>query len=292
MSNYEVQLIEIATIFPGEFERPLNLDHVASLARDIQENGLHQPIGVIPGPRGPRRCWGQHRCEAFRTLGRTHVPGRIVDERADELMFSLTENNLRLEESMEAMVTRVTALARRQACTFHDAALQANVNPSKFSRCKKIVAKLSDEAKQFAAAHDLGMSDLYLVASRTIRPKCSWKPCRLASTVSAATGCWSGSRPAASRTLDQKPKSGFTRSIWTNCMRRSGSAFPRNSIFRSFWRWFANSKISLRPSASRLSPLGQRRVAEHQLYQSGHHHKEHGKCWKEKIHMTSSANSG
>ena len=207
MKPHSMQLVSLASIAVSLCSRTFNEQHAAKLAGNIKAVGkLFQPIGVLPDGDAYRLVWGRHRLEAFRLLGQTQIPAFILPPDTppeEELRFSMVENNLRRDESFEDTVARVEQLASRLKCSSRQAAAHAEVKPAYFSRCKSISNKLTPEAKSLARQHKLGMSDLYLIASKATSPAMQLEAiqARIGGLTRDELGAWIKSRvvPAAKK---------------------------------------------------------------------------------------------
>jgi ParB family chromosome partitioning protein len=75
-------LIEIARICRSQFQNRKKIDpaYVADLAENLRTDKLNNPIIVRPLPGGLfELITGEHRVEAYRLNGETHIPGRVRD---------------------------------------------------------------------------------------------------------------------------------------------------------------------------------------------------------------------
>ncbi len=162
-SLLDLPLSEIAV--GDRFRR--DLGDVEALATSIEEIGLLQPIGVTPDHR---LVFGRRRLEAFRHLGRTTIPARVVDvpsivagEYAENEMrkaFTVSER-VAIGEAVERELgerrggdrSRVQQVAPRRGRKTRDiAAARAGFgNPETYRQAKSVVAEAPDLAAEVDA---------------------------------------------------------------------------------------------------------------------------------------------
>ena len=87
-------MVPIASL-SGEPRRPIDLGHVARLAQNIEAGGLLHPITVTPPPITV--VAGFHRLEAFRLLGRTHIPAQVRE------LSDLEREFIQISENVERL---------------------------------------------------------------------------------------------------------------------------------------------------------------------------------------------
>lgn len=103
MSNHIVE-VEISGIHVGERSRK-DLGDIEGLARNIEEVGLLQPIGVTPDHR---LIFGDRRLRAYELLGRRTIPVRVID--LNVLLGQFSENFHRKEYTVSERVAIVEAM--------------------------------------------------------------------------------------------------------------------------------------------------------------------------------------
>ncbi|MCP1848369.1 MULTISPECIES: ParB/RepB/Spo0J family partition protein [unclassified Bradyrhizobium] len=93
-----IQRVALADIALGSGHRALNDDHVEELRKSIERIDLTTPIFVVVGPLGVvTLIAGQHRLEAMRRLGRTHIDAFVLDaDVTNNRLLTLSENLHRL----------------------------------------------------------------------------------------------------------------------------------------------------------------------------------------------------
>ncbi|WP_338834087.1 ParB/RepB/Spo0J family partition protein [Bradyrhizobium septentrionale] len=94
-----IQRVALADIVLGAGHRQLNDDHVEELKKSIERIDLTTPIFVVVGPPGVvTLIAGQHRLEAMRRLGRTHIDALVLDaDVTKNRLLTLSENLHRLD---------------------------------------------------------------------------------------------------------------------------------------------------------------------------------------------------
>ena len=174
MNADSVQFIDVDKIDPFEPNRKPNPKLVEQIAQSLIEHkdlfyeGLLQPIGVKPNGDRYRGIFGNTRLAATKLAGRKTIACHVLPKDAtpgDELKFSLKENHLRENESVESTLSRVQAYAAYANCSFAAAARKCGVSKSYVSKAKKISASLSIDAKAFAQSNSIGISILYLLTT-------------------------------------------------------------------------------------------------------------------------------
>lgn len=182
MSEPDIQLVDLSSIIVPPSARSLDNAHAKKIARTIPPTGhILQAIGVVLDADRFRIVWGRHRLRAYELLSRKQIPARVLPKgtsSADEAQYSLLENSVHRAESFEDTLFRIEELSRRMNCSLREAAIAAEVKPAYLSRCQTAARKLSPKAKQFAAEHKLGISDVYLVASKATSPDMQLKALR------------------------------------------------------------------------------------------------------------------
>lgn len=173
MSNYTVQMLSVASMVLSPDARDIDEGHAKKIARTVPVNGdILQGIGVIQLADGTYRVvWGGHRLRAYKILGRTEIPARILPPEttpADEAKYSLVENAVRKNETFEEKLARVENLALAEGVSIDEARELSEISKGEFNRCQTIGKKLTPNARRFANKHKdkIGNSDLYLVASK------------------------------------------------------------------------------------------------------------------------------
>lgn len=165
-----LQTIPVSSIVLPSSTRSFDQTHAKTIAKSLSPSQeLFQPIGVVADGSRYRLIWGRHRLGAYQLLGRDRIPAHVLPTETtpeDEIKYSLQENNLRRDESPEDMVGRVSQLAERLKISISEASKLAGVKPAYFSRWKTAIEKLTPEARSFARANGLGISDQYLVATK------------------------------------------------------------------------------------------------------------------------------
>ena len=111
MSNTLVQMIAVTAVIVPPSARSFDEKHARKIAQSVESHGdLFQAIGVVREGVDYRIVWGRHRLGAYEMLGRREIPARVLPEDtkpADEIKYSLLENNLRRDENFEDTVARV-----------------------------------------------------------------------------------------------------------------------------------------------------------------------------------------
>lgn len=79
-----IQSIAIELIDVPRRLRGVDDDHIAMIAGSIEQKGLLQPIKVQRSGERFRLVFGNHRLEAFKLLGKSHIDAVVADESADE----------------------------------------------------------------------------------------------------------------------------------------------------------------------------------------------------------------
>lgn len=158
-----------------ESVRTLDELNVERLVLSIGSHGLLQLPVVIPRDD---RFWiaaGNHRCEALRRTGRTHVDCHVLPEGTTlekALAVSLHENNVRQEECLADLTRRVNALNDYHRCkTRGELARMAGMSESMLSKVQKALKTLTPESIGFANERRIGWTVAYTVASRAKSPE-------------------------------------------------------------------------------------------------------------------------
>ena len=178
MSQPNVQMVDLSSIEIPSSARKVEDKDARKLARTIPPTGeIFQPIGLVPIDEEKslyRLIWGGHRYRAYQILGREKIPANILSKettKADEAKYSLVENSTRKEESPEELLARLQGYAKQLGVSISEAAKFAEIRPAYLSRCKAAATKLSPVAKKFAKEHKLGISTLYLIATKAKTPE-------------------------------------------------------------------------------------------------------------------------
>lgn len=190
----------VEEIVVGESRREINAEAVAKLASSIAEIGLRHPITVRKERGGERYVLvaGLHRLEAFRRLGRDHIPAVIATMTNDEArMWEIAENLHRSEltklqraEHIEEwrklkaeQVRKVSAPSGGSQPTdqgYRKTAADLGVDEAEVRSATKIAA-LAPEAKE--AAREVGKDDnrsALLRAAREPTPEAQVRAIKLA----------------------------------------------------------------------------------------------------------------
>lgn len=175
--SLKVAKISIKTIVVPDGRRPLNKNHVAKLAKDIEAEGLRTPITVYRRSTGEIiLVVGSHRLAAFKKLKRKRIAAFFIDEAAAE-GWSIAENMLRLSDDY---LGRCVALARLAAIRVgehvdkaggkqpHDRGInkiseELAIPPRTVSRMLK-VASLPEEVKALVKQHKLSGKRTFLAS--------------------------------------------------------------------------------------------------------------------------------
>ncbi|RCS54863.1 hypothetical protein DTL42_07060 [Bremerella cremea] len=161
--------VSLSQIDLVENRRPLDEENLRRLEPSIAENGVLQPVGLVAVGNRFLLCIGNHRHEVTKRLGHTEIDALVWPEGTPPeqmLVFSLHENHLRKDESVEDTFKRVTELARYHRCSFTEAAVHACVTPGTLSKIRKSVGKLCPEALKVARENKIGVAITYEVARR------------------------------------------------------------------------------------------------------------------------------
>jgi ParB-like chromosome segregation protein Spo0J len=83
----KIRRIALAEIVTGVGHRLINNDHVELLKESIDRIGLTTPIFVVIEATDFTLIAGQHRVEAMRRLGRTHIDALVLDPNGSNTRF-------------------------------------------------------------------------------------------------------------------------------------------------------------------------------------------------------------
>ena len=110
MSPSNFKAISIDAIQIGDDRRPLDLDWLEGFAEMLAEQGLTNPISVMPIEDGYKLITGHHRLAAFKLLEHKEIAAHIREYSAEDT------SHIKLEELAENLFrNELTALDRAQA---------------------------------------------------------------------------------------------------------------------------------------------------------------------------------
>lgn len=120
---------------------------MAGLMQSIREEGLLQPIGLVPSTGGSYEiAYGNRRFQAFQKLGLPSIPAMIhEDQKASDIdMKNLTENIQRRNLSL-VEAGRYVTLLREQGLTSEEIAVRLGVSKSYVSSCMQAYSEVPEE---------------------------------------------------------------------------------------------------------------------------------------------------
>jgi ParB family chromosome partitioning protein len=122
----EIVEIELNKLVKSPYNVRVELTAIGELAKNIQKDGLHNPIRIRPIEKGKYEiAEGNRRVEAFKTLGRKKIPAIIKDMSDQETMVSSLEENIQREDISPDERARAFAilLGRKELLSDKDAKL-------------------------------------------------------------------------------------------------------------------------------------------------------------------------
>lgn len=165
--RFEFKTVLVELIDPPICARPIDSEHVQRLAESIDQYGLFQRPGVIAEGDRYRTVYGNTRIHAHKRLGRTSCDVAVLPSGttpADEMSYSIQENELRQDEHFLDLLVRIDQQAKFAGCSPTQAAEANGVSGSRLSRIRKLDGILDEAMKSSARKHDVGMSVLYEIA--------------------------------------------------------------------------------------------------------------------------------
>lgn len=158
-------LIELLDPLPDA--RPLDMDHVRTLAESIRDHGLLQPIAVVEHHSRYLIGIGNHRAAAHQFLGETDIEADIwpADTTREEILLrSIHENHVRVDESFETTLSRIHTLMAAHGVGFREAAKRGKFRKSHLSKIETVLKRIKPKALACLQEHKLGVSIAYAIA--------------------------------------------------------------------------------------------------------------------------------
>lgn len=141
METTETKMVKIADIKVGERKRQVDAKRAESLTKSIRTVGLISPITVNAKFE---LIAGNHRLEAFKALGKTEIPARIIDvNKLQAEMIEIDENLVRKELTE---LEKSEQLKRRKELyeQLHPEATKKAITKKNLSKCKNSTTKEED----------------------------------------------------------------------------------------------------------------------------------------------------
>lgn len=141
MSTTETKMVKIADIKVGERKREVDAKKVKLITKSINAVGLISPITVNSKLE---LIAGNHRLEAFKTLGKTEIPARIID--VNELQAEMIEIDENLVRNELTELEKSEQLERRKELyeQLHPEATKKAITKKNLSKCKNSTTKEED----------------------------------------------------------------------------------------------------------------------------------------------------